>query len=296
MKLFKRALLAFAAAAVFPISAHADIDWRYNWLAADTALGVPNVRPLSNITDELKFTAESIVRFNDNGDGVIGAGDTFTDYIVVRVDQLFNDGNNNGETGLGYQSTREITLTAVLTGVQTDANNYSINPGGTLSFWYDSGAGYTSASFANLATFVDGNGVAGGALLAETGTTVAGSGGINSTQVPDGSIDVIMALLDQIAVGDFEVDTAGFAFTNLLQGIADANNNRCVDSGGTASCFATQASIQAFFGIGGPGAGQFQFHTRSDGSMIKVAIPEPGSLAVVGLALAALGFVGRRKK
>jgi len=290
---FKKTLVAAALAAIAPMSANAAVDFRFDWAALDGALGVANVRPLSNVTDELKVTLESVVIFTDNDtSGAISAGDTFRDYLAIRIDQLFDNGNNNQENLNGYGTAREITAFATLTGTQLDAQNYSVNNGGVLNFVYDSGA-FTPADFGDLSTFVDSNG--GAALVAETGTTVPVSGGTNSLNVPDGNIDLTLRLLDLILNGDAEVNVNGGPLGSFVFGLSDNNNNRCTDSGGSAACFANVAQIIAINGGTGPAADELACHTRSDGSFTKV-IPEPGILARVGIGLMGLAFGKRRSK
>jgi len=299
MRLFSKTLVAASIAVLASMSASAaPLTWRYNWAAADAAVGAVNTRPLSNLTNEVKFTAESVIRFNDlDSSGGISIGDTFVDYIVVRVDQLFIGGGNNGETGAGYGTAREITLTAQLTGSQVAANTYMFTSGGIFNFFYDSGLAFTPADFGALSTFRDSNGAPG--VVVEQGSLVPPSGGTNNVpNLPDGTINVQMALLDSILPGGFEVNANGSTIFGFKLGIADGNSHVCTDTpGGTALCASTTASIESFFGAPALAAGQFQFHSRSDGSMTKqLTIPEPSSMALVGAALLGLGVIGRRRK
>ena len=278
---FKKSLVTGLSALAFslPGAANAGVDFVFNWAAT----GEGGVVPVSSIVDELKFTAESVVVFNG---APFTAGTTFTDYVTLRVDQLFNDGSL-AITPYGPLSAMEITVTAVLTGQQVDANNYIITGFQDFNLFYDGPAGgYTQALFQNLATFADGTQV-------EDATSITGAG-TNATLIPDGALDLFVTLLDLVTQGSFESLLAGTALVDAehVLGVTNSNNALCGSS--VQTCFSTEAAILAFFGV--TADPELAFHTRSDGSIEKLAIPEPATLGLLGLALAMVGFVGIRRR
>jgi hypothetical protein len=280
----KKTLVAGLAAAALslPSVATAGIDFIFNWGA--TGEGGFGGTTTSLPVREMKFTAESVIVFN----GVpFSTGTTFTDYVVLRIDQLFNSGGNPvgpyGDTGVPNVFNMGITILAQFTGVQTNApagqNNYIINGLTSFKMFYDGpNGGYTAADFANLATFIDG-------IQVETANGVSGVG-TNAVNAPDGNLDLFISLVDLLG---FEALPDG-SLTDFIS-FTNSNNHLC----GTPqqTCASSRAAILAAFGQGDT----FGFHTKSDGSIEKLAsIPEPDTLGLLGLALAAMGFVALRRR
>jgi len=258
--------------------ANAGVDFRFDWGA--TGQGPAGT---SDVVRELKFTAESVIVFD-----TAPFSGTFTDYVVLRVDQLFNSSGDAITSPYGPGSNMQITVVAVLEGHQTTALTYAIDSATRFDIYYDGPTGgFTNASFAGaLANFADG-------ALVETSTNVFGSG-VNSPTAPDGALDLFAILLDLVG---FEVTPGGtpLSLEGIVTAATNSNNHLCNTPGQT--CGSTPGTILGFFGAPAPGAG-LAFHTRNDGSIEKLvqAVPEPGTLGLLGLALVAMGFVTNRRK
>jgi len=287
MKLFKKVLMPAAIAGVLAVASSTvgAVEWRLNYADSISALGYgATTQPLSNLTNEYKYTAESLVLFNDlDASGGISAGDTFLDLVIYRIDQLFLGGGTNSDLDT-FLKNAQVSGVVIASGTQVTANDYLVNSA-TISFWFDSPttAPGTDANFATPAAFVDG-------VLVQTG---AGSGvGSNSGLAPDGNINITFALTDILSTlddfGPFEVFRP-FIPLDQISLATDSNNNACPP----AVCGSSVAGLEGFFGVDVDDF-DFFFHTRSDGSAIK-SVPEPGTLALLGATLFGLGAFRRRQ-
>jgi hypothetical protein len=293
MKLFKKTLIPAAVAGVLALaSATASaVDWRLNYADSVAALGggAATVNPVSNLTDEYKYTAESLVLFNDlDGSGNISPGDTFLDLVLYRIDQLFLGGGTNSDLDT-FLKNAQVSGVVIASGVQVTPNDYLVTSA-NIGFWFDSigtppVAPGTDANFNNPNAFVDG-------ILVQTGT---GSGaGTNAGLIPDGAINITFQLTDILSTlgegefGNFELFDR-FIPLDQITFSTDSNNQACPP----ALCNSTVAALEAFFDVSTADF-DFFFHTRSDGSATK-AVPEPGTLALLGATLLGLGALRRRQ-
>jgi len=281
MRDFRKTLCSVVlASAVMPGMVAADESWTVNYTDANTAgaLGIILNNTVSAVTDEYKYTAESVVAFNDNDNsGGISGGDTFDDYVGFIIDQLNFGSINTFDTDYALGNV-QITGVITATGLQLDALNYIVTSA-KIDFYFDGAL----STFADFDTLVDG-------VYVQSGD---GTGaGVNGALVPDGAIDINFSLTDVLStLGDFGNFELFDPFVGLdeISFNTDSNNNACPP----ASCGSSVADIESFFDFA-TGDYDFFFHTRSDGSAIKEQIPEPEILALFGLGMLGFGLARRK--
>ena len=201
------------------------------------------------------------------------------------------------------------TVTSCSAGVIGGCSNatFGINPGGFFKIYATSALGNDLAGTG----FTTGTSILSGHLLSGTSSTVVTSlAGGNLDQSPNGNgrgaTQTVASIgtanltlqIDSVVAGYFpDLFSGGMLVisltnTSLVTPFGQVDPSFLFSSNGTANGD-TADNIGLVNGISGP---NFQFQADANSSFLRSPVPEPGMLALLGLGLAGMGAVSRKRR
>ncbi|MCK7493558.1 MAG: flocculation-associated PEP-CTERM protein PepA [Comamonadaceae bacterium] len=223
------------------------------------------------------------------GTGRAGQTDTFTltyqAYAVALQDanggNLSLPGLKTTDGGSGYEYTINAVIQETITCL-TDSRNVvrsSINPGTWDVYYHATGDAILSGANGGISGILNGTRILGGVFDSSSDSTVGAQGLTNP-----GSVTLSGTFRGAVTFQDLSVISLSLAGTTAVSTLQFGNN------------VTSWVRPNSFDGIGavGPNTNN-NFVGRADANQNFAAVPEPGTLAFVGLSLLSLGAIRRRK-
>ncbi len=287
MKFRKLTVLVALTTALGAGVASADVvlnDWYFN--PAGSGLGT--ARQISQYWD---ITGNAFIDLTDLG----GGNFSFTEYGVFK--STGSDGGGN-DWALDSNFNREVTALLTATGVGNFGSGFSFTAG-TLSMYAGATFNYGSLSAGVAPVF----GANDGTPLATLSVIPGGGGAVdpNGNPVSNGVV-TLLTKFDSMAANTWFMpngspmgldSVVGFAFTN-----ANPISNPTTIAVREIICEgagATPAGTNCATGTGYANVAKDYVFVSNNGQFKLNAVPEPGSLALIGLGMLGLAFASRRK-
>jgi hypothetical protein len=278
MRPIRTALIATAlAVAAFSSTAYAAVisQWELKPTAGADSTGINN----------LSYNGESYIVNTVGGGGSF----TFTDNGVFNITQ------KNSGTLLSLNGGQ---LTAVYSGGSGSGSlttgNFTFNAGGTLSFFYNATPTYGTKAGNNF-------GASDGTLIGTFSQLPGGGGTINPDGTPTANGEISSLFQATFLAAGVWLDSAAADLAGsipFLLGFTTVNANEDISANGPCpgvNC-TIDPNLVGALGAGMPNAPPNHFLVRNGGQFQLETVPEPGTIALLGLGLLGLGFVATRRQ